>query len=440
MCRRLASSPVRRSALRGGTVIDQAGRRRADVLVVGGRVAEVGPRIDAGGAVELDCSGCWVVPGLVDLHVHLRQPGDEVAETVETGSRAAALGGFTAAVAMPNTSPAVVDVALVERVRQWGRQAGLCEVAPAASITVGRAGAELVDFEALHRAGVRLFTDDGNEVADAALMRRAFEATRHLPGAVLGQHSECAALVDGGHLHEGHVSAALGLAGRPCAAEEITVARDLALARLTGGRLHVLHASCRRTVDLVRGAKAEGVEVTLEATPQHLTLTDEACRDGDPTFKVNPPLREPADVDALRRALADGTVDAVATDHAPHSAAAKSKPFADAPPGMVGLETALAVVLTELVGPGLVTLERALDALSWRPARIASLSGHGRPVAQGEPANLAVVDPEASWTVDPAALASRSRNTPFAGRRLRGAVRHTLFAGEPVVIGGSPQR
>jgi dihydroorotase len=431
---------VRRSALRGGTVIDQTGRRRADVLVVDGRIAEVGTAVDTTGAAELDCSGCWVVPGLVDLHVHLRQPGGEEAETVETGSRGAALGGFTAVVAMPNTTPAVDGVDGVLQVRRWGAAAGLCEVSPAACITAGRAGRELVDFETLHRAGVRLFTDDGNEVADAALMRRAFEATRHLPGAVLGQHSECAALVEHGHLNEGGVSAELGLAGRPCAAEEITVGRDLALARLTGGRLHVLHASCARTVALVRAAKAEGTAVSLEATPQHLTLTDSCCRGGDPTFKVNPPLRERRDVDALRAALAEGTVDAVATDHAPHPPGAKSKPFADAPPGMLGLQTALAVVLTELVEPGHLSLERALDALSWRPARIASLAGQGRPITPGEPANLAVVDPSTWWTVEPVELASLSRNTPFAGRRLRGVVRHTLYAGEPVVIGGSPQR
>ncbi|MPY94584.1 MAG: amidohydrolase family protein [Acidimicrobiia bacterium] len=429
-------------AVRGGTVIDETGARRADVLVVDGLVAEVAPAVSAEGARELDATGCWVCPGLVDLHVHLRQPGAEHAETVATGSRAAALGGFTAVVAMANTLPPLDTVAAVRQVRAWGREAGLCDVHPAAAITVGRAGERLVDFAALHAAGVRLFTDDGDEVADAAVMRAAFEATAPLDGAVLGQHSECATLVAGGHLHEGDVSDALGLRGRPAEAEEVTVARDLALARLTGGRLHVLHASAARTVDLVRRARAEGVAVTMEVTPQHLTLTQQACAGGDPTFKVNPPLRDAADLAALRAGLADGTVDAIATDHAPHPPAAKARPFADAPPGMLGLETALAVVLTDLVAPGVVDLPTALRALSWRPARIAGLraAGHGRPVAPGEPANLCVVDPGEAWVVDGAALASRSRNTPFAGRRLEGRARHTVQGGEAVVVGGEAQR
>jgi dihydroorotase len=431
---------VQRRALRGGTVIDQRGPRRADVLVEGGRVVDVAAAVDDSGAEVLDCSDCWVVPGLVDLHVHLREPGGEEAETVETGSRAAALGGFTAVVAMPNTDPATDRVEIVERVREAGRRAGLCDVAPAAAITVGRAGRRLVDFAALHAAGVRLFTDDGNEVADAAVMRAAFEATATLPGAVLGQHSECQALVEGGHLHEGLVSARLGLAGRPAVAEEITVSRDLALLRTTGGRLHVLHASCARTVALVATARAEGLAVTMEVTPQHLTLSDEACASGDATFKVNPPLRPRSDVDALRRGVADGVVDAIATDHAPHPPGAKAAPFAQAPPGMLGLETAVGVVLTDLVAPGLLDPARALALLSWRPAAIAGLVDHGRPVAPGEPANLTVIDPRRSWTVEGARLASRARNTPFAGRRLVGRVRHTVLAGEVVVAAEAPRR
>ncbi len=440
-----------RLALRGGTVIDEHGARPADVLVIDGRIAAVSdpsapegvdPGFDAPGVRHLDARGCWVTPGLVDLHVHLRQPGGEEAETVQSGSRAAALGGFTAVVAMPNTRPAQDDVDIVRQVRAWGIEAALCDVHPAAAITMSRAGTELVDFEALHAEGVRIFTDDGDEVSDAAVMRRAFEITARLDGAVLGQHSECAALVAGGHLHEGHVAEHLGLRGRPGEAEELTVARDIVLARLTGGRLHVLHASTARTVDLVRRARADAVRVTMEVTPQHLTLTHEACAGGDPTFKVNPPLRHGDDVDALRAGLADGTVDAVATDHAPHAPHTKDRPFADAPPGMLGLETALAVVLTDLVGPGLIDIGTALAALSWRPARIAGLDahGHGRPVAPGEPANLCVIDPSETWLVDPARLASRARNTPFAGRTLQGRVRHTVLAGQPVVVDGTAQR
>ncbi len=423
-------------SLVGGTVIDETGVRRADVHVAGGRiVAERAP-----GSTEVDCGGCWVTPGLVDLHVHLRQPGGEEAETVETGSRAAALGGFTAIVAMPNTSPAQDTVETIVAVRRWGEEAGLCDVHPAGCITVGRAGERLADLEALYAAGVRIFTDDGNEVADAALMRAAFERTVKLAGAVLGQHSECSALVDGGHLHEGEVSAALGIKGRPGEAEDITVCRDIALVRLTGGRLHVLHASTARTAAMVAAAKTEGLHVTMEVTPQHLALTHEACRTGDPTFKVNPPLRAAADRDALRVALAAGTVDAVATDHAPHAPHTKAQPFADAPPGMLGLETAVGVVLTELVHSGIVSAQQALAALSWRPARIASLGDHGRPVAPGNPANLAVIDPERRWTVNPDDTASRSRNTPFAGWELRGRVRHTVLRGELAVLDEVAQR
>lgn len=427
--------------IKGGDVVDEHGRRRGDVAVEDGRIVAVEATIDPPtGATLLDASGCVVAPGLVDLHVHLRQPGGEEAETVETGSRGAALGGFTAVVAMPNTLPAQDDVEVIRAVRRWGDEADLCDVHPSAAITVGRAGERLVDFVALHAAGVRIFTDDGNEVADARLMRAAFEACRELPGAVLGQHAECAALVCDGHLHEGSVSTALGLGGRPSAAEEITVARDLALLRLTGGRLHVLHASCASTAALVRAAKAEGLRVTMEVTPQHLALTDEACAGGDPTFKVNPPLRPRSDVDALRVALADGTVDAIATDHAPHAPHTKARSFADAPPGMLGLETAVGVALTAVVDGGHASLETVLAALSWRPARIAGLADQGRPVAPGEPANLCVIDPGMRWTVDPATMASRSQNSPFAGWDLRGRVRHTIRRGAPVVIDGVAQR
>ncbi len=427
--------------IRGGDVVDEHGRRRGDVAVQDGRIVAVAPSIDVPpGATVLDAAGCIVAPGLVDLHVHLRQPGGEEAETVETGSRGAALGGFTAIVAMPNTTPAQDDVEVVRAVRRWGEEADLCDVHPSAAITVGRAGERLVDFVALHAAGVRIFTDDGNEVGDARLMRAAFEACLPLAGAVLGQHAECAALVCDGHLHEGAVSAALGIGGRPAAAEEITVARDLALLRLTGGRLHVLHASCATTVALVRAAKAEGLRVTMEVTPQHLALTDDACAGGDPTFKVNPPLRPRTDVDALRLALADGTVDAIATDHAPHAPHTKARPFAEAPPGMLGLETAVGVALTTVVDGGHASLETVLGALSWRPARIAGMTDQGRPVAPGETANLCVIDPDLRWTVDAATMASRSRNSPFAGWDLRGRVRHTIRRGEPVVIDGAAQR
>jgi len=425
--------------IRGGEVVDQQGRRRADVAIDGERIVAVGAGLDVpAGATVLDASGAVVCPGFVDLHSHLRQPGQEEAETVQTGSRAGALGGFTALVAMPNTTPATDCLEVVRQVRRWGAEAGLVDVHPSAAITVGRAGERLADLAALYADGVRVFTDDGNEVADAALMRLALETARTLPGAVIAQHAECAALVADGHLNEGAVSRHLGLGGRPGAAEEITVARDLALVRLVGGRVryHVLHASVAATVELVRRAKAEGLAVTMEVTPQHLTLTDACCSGADPTFKVNPPLRGDDDLEALRAALRDGVVDAVATDHAPHAPATKARSFDAAPPGMLGLETALAVV----TGPAGIPLERAVAALSWEPARIAGLADQGRPVAVGERANLCVFDPSRTWEVDPDRLASKSRNTPFARWSLTGKVRHTVLRGRPTVIDEVAQR
>jgi dihydroorotase len=287
----------------------------------------------------------------------------------------------------------------------------------------------------LYDLGVRVFTDDGECVADPLVMRRAFEYAAALPGAVLAQHAEDPDLVRGGHMHEGAWSSRLGIPGRPAEAESTIVARDVELARRTGGRYHVLHLSAAATVAIVRAAKADGVAVTAECTPQHLVLTDEACASFDPAFKMNPPLREPPDVDALRAGIADGTIDAIATDHAPHPPETKDVPFEEAPPGMLGVETALAVVHTVLVAEGVLTLAQALRALSWRPACIAGLdaAGHGGPVAPGRPAHLCVFDPAAQWVVEGARLASRSRNTPWEGWKLTGRVRHTIYGGAPVV-------
>jgi len=423
-----------RLVVRGGTVIDQAGERRVDVAIADGRIVEVGAALT--GEHELDATGCVVSPGFVDLHVHLREPGREEAETVETGSRAAALGGFTAVVAMPNTEPPHDSLATIEFVRAQGRRAGLCEVAPAGCITAGRAGQALAPLGELVAAGVRLFTDDGNGVQDAALMRRALEYAGPL-GITLAQHCEVAELTRGAVMHEGACCSRLGVPGWPALAEELMVHRDIELVRLTGSPVHLLHLSTARSVELVRAAKADGLPVTAEAAPHHFTLTDELLAGYDPVYKVNPPLRTAADVAAIRAGLADGTIDAIATDHAPHPPEAKEAPLDQAPPGMLGLETALALSLGELQMP----LADVLAALSWKPAAIAGLDArHGRPVAAGEPANLAVVDPAHEWTVVPAQLASRSRNTPYAGRSMRGRVRHTVFDGVPVVIDGCAQR
>ncbi|MDQ1456977.1 MAG: dihydroorotase [Actinomycetota bacterium] len=429
--------------IQGGRVLDATGERAADVRVVDGAIAEVGPALaPTTGATVLDAEGCVTTPGLVDIQVHFREPGREDSETIETGSRAAALGGCTAVVCMPNTDPPIDDAAVVQSVLDRARAVGLCDVRPAGCITKGRLGEELAPLGELYDLGVRVFTDDGDCVADALVMRHAFEYAAMLPGALLAQHAEDPALVRGGHMHEGAWSARLGIPGRPAVAESTIVARDLQLAKRTGGRYHVLHLSCAASAALVRAAKADGVRVTAECTPQHLVLTDEACAHFDPAFKMNPPLREQADVDALRTALVDGTIDAIATDHAPHTHESKDVPFEDAPPGMLGVETALAVVLTTLVEPGILTLAQAIGALSWRPARVVGLDavGHGGPIAAGSPANLCVIDPAQTWSVDGARLASKSRNTPWDGWKLTGKVRHTIYRGLPTVRDNEPTR
>lgn len=422
--------------IKGGRLVDETGSRMADVAVgPDGDVVAVDERLDVAGATVLDAAGCTVSPGFVDLHAHLRQPGREEAEIVETGARAAALGGYTAVVAMPNTTPAIDDAAVVREVLELGRES-TCDVRVAGAITKGRKGEELAPMGEMAALGVTLFTDDGDGVQDDRLMRRAFEYARSLD-VTLAQHCEVTALSQGTHMHEGEWSSKLGIPGQPAEAEELMVARDLALARLTGSPIHFLHLSTAGSVELVRDAKARGVSVTAEAAPHHFTLTDACVQDYDPVFKVHPPLRTDADVAAIRAGLADGTIDAIATDHAPHAPEAKELPFDEAPPGMLGLETALALALTEL---GL-DLDEVLGLLSWRPARIAGLQGsHGGPIAPGAPANLCVVDPAATWVVDPDELASRSRNTPYAGRKLTGRVRHTILWGEAVVIDGEAQR
>ena len=414
-----------RLLLRGGRLVDPASRADAtsDVLVDDGRVAEVGPGLEAAGAEVVDCDGLVVCPGLVDLHVHLREPGREDAETIETGSRAAALGGYTAVCPMPNTDPVADNAGVVEMVAARGREIGLVDVFPVGAVTLGQRGSELAELGAMARSAARVdcFSDDGHPIREARLLRLALEYARAFD-AVIADHAEDASLTDGAQMHEGEVSAMLGLAGWPAAAEEMVVARDLLLAELTGGRLHLCHVS------------------TAGAAPHHFTLTDEVARSYDPVFKVNPPLREKADIEAVRQGLADGTIDAIATDHAPHAREDKEVEWATAPPGMLGLETALAVTLTELVEPGYLDLPAAVERLTAGPARCRRLDGHGGPVAPGAPANLAAFDPAATWTVDRAQLASRARNTPFHGRQLRGRVVHTLLRGAFTVRDGRAQR
>lgn len=413
--------------IRGGAVLTPEGVREADVAVDGATVVAVDNDLAEADTV-IDATGCWVGPGLVDLHAHLREPGQEWKEDIASGSAAAAAGGFTAVVAMPNTEPAIDSGHRAGFVRERANLVGLCEVVPAGAITLGRSGGELAHLDELLAAGVTVFTDDGDSVADSGLLRRAMEylATR---GAVVAQHAEDRSLAGAGHMHEGAVSSRLGVAGLPAVAEEVVVARDLALVELTGCRYHVQHVSTAGTVALIREAKQRGLPVTAEVTPHHLFFDHSAVASMDPDFKMYPPLREPDDVAELRRALEDGTIDAVATDHAPHADYEQEVPFEEAPRGVIGLETAAAVVatVTEL------DQVRFFARMSTAPAGIAGLSRQGTPLAPGSPANLVVFDPAREWT--PERFRSRSHNSPFRGQRLRGGVVATLYRGR-LVHGG----
>jgi dihydroorotase len=418
-----------------------AGGKPADLLLRDGRIAEVGARRSGAGAERVDADGLVALPGLVDLHTHLREPGREDAETVETGARAAALGGFTAVHAMANTEPAADTAGVVEQVWRLGREAGICDVQPVGAVTVGLRGERLAELGAMadSAARVRIFSDDGHCVGDPALMRRALEYVKAF-GGVIAQHAEETRLTAGAQMNEGARSATLGLAGWPAAAEEAIIARDVLLAGQVGSRLHVCHVSTAGSVELLRWAKGKGWQVTAEVTPHHLLLTDELAESYDPLYKVNPPLRTAEDVAALRAGLADGTIDCVATDHAPHALEDKETEWAAARPGMLGLETALAVVAEAMVETGLLDWAGVADRMAGAPARIGGLAGHGGPLAADAPATLTLVDPTGRWTVDPAQSASRSRNNPYAGRSLPARVVATFLRGTPTVLDGKAQR
>ncbi len=426
--------------LTNGTLVDGDGTRRADLRISDGLITDIGDHLD--GATVIDADGLIVAPGFVDLHADLGEPGGEEAETIQTGSRSAALGGYTAVVAMPATEPPADSLAVINQIHDLARDA-LCEIVPSGTITVGRHGEMLSPMAELVRAGVRMFTDAISGVQNDRLMRTALEyasGLTHLADGldvVVAQPGAVESLAAGGVMHEGEWSSRLGMPGQPAEAEELMVMRDIALARLTGGRVHFQHVTTAGSVDMIRAAKAAGLAVTAEATPHHLCLDHSACSSFDPVFKVMPPLRTIADTAAVRAGLLDGTIDAIATDHSPRTRQDKERPFLYAPPGVIGLETAFAVANTEL-GADIETL---VQLLSTNPARIAGIGDrHGGVIAVGRPANLAIIDLDHEWTITAAAMASRSTNTPFEGRTVRGKVRHTIWNGDHVVNMGEATR
>ena len=429
--------------IRGASLL---GGERGDIMVTNGIIAE--PAVPGGvrGAHVLDADGLIALPGLVDLHAHLREPGREDAETVQTGTAAAALGGFTAVHAMANTDPVADTAGVVEQIWRLGRQAGHCDVRPVGAVTAELAGCQLAELGAMADsvARVRVFSDDGRCVSDAVLMRRALEYVKAFDG-VIAQHAQEPRLTDGAQVNEGVMSGQLGLPGWPAVAEEAIIARDCLLAAHVGSALHVCHVSTAGSVEIIRWAKAKGWRVSAEVTPHHLLLTEELAAGYDPVYKVNPPLRTASDVAALREGLADGTIDSVATDHAPHPLEDKETEWTVAAFGMTGLETALRVVHAAMVETGLLSWAGVADRMSARPAAIGRLDGygaprHGAPLVAGSPANLVLYDPAAAEAVDPAAHASRSRNTPFAGLVLPGQVVATFLRGTPTVLDGKLAR
>lgn len=414
------------------------GQDATDLLVRDGVIAETGSGLSHAGATVVDADGLLALPGLVDLHVHLREPGYEASETILTGSRAAAAGGFTTVFAMPNTSPVADTAGVVEQELALGEAAGYVHVQPIGAVTVGQKGERLAELGAMadSRARVRVFSDDGFCVFDPLIMRRALEYVKAF-GGVIAQHAQDPRLTEGAQMNEGAVSAELGLTGWPAVAEESIIARDVLLAEHVGSRLHVCHLSTAGSVDIIRWAKKRGVNVTAEVTPHHLLLTDELVRDYDARFKVNPPLRREEDVLAVREGLADGTIDIVATDHAPHPSEAKACEWAAAANGMVGLESALRVVHHAMVETGLLQWTDVARVMSRTPARIGGLDDHGTAVAAGQPATFTLYDPRPSRTFGLDDLRGRSTNSPYLGRELPGEVRWTVRSGIPTVADGA---
>jgi dihydroorotase len=413
--------------IKGGSIV---GDTVADLLIRDGKIAEIAPSISAATDEVIDAKGCVVLPGFVDLHTHLREPGRENSETIATGSLAAARGGYVAVSAMANTLPVADSAAIVEQVSAIGKSVGLVDVFPIGAVTKGLEGHELADLGSMahSKAHVRVFSDDGNCVADPLLMRRALEYVKQFDG-VIAQHAQDPRLTEGSQMNEGVVASTLGLKGWPAVAEESIIARDILLANMVGARLHICHVTTAGGVEIIRWAKSQGMKVTAEVTPHHLLLTDETANSYDPIYKVNPPLRTQGDVEALRAAVVDGTIDIIGTDHAPHPVESKECEWQNAAFGMVGLETAFPILFTTLIKTGRISWQRAVEVMSSAPAAIAGYENHGRPIAVGEPAHITVINPTGVMVVDRAQLASKSKNTPFHGMEFEGTVVATVFNG-----------
>ncbi|MEU7991908.1 dihydroorotase [Rothia amarae] len=414
------------------------GENTSDIFIEDGKIARIASSLEAHDATVMDGEGLIALPGLVDLHTHLREPGQEDAETVETGTQAAALGGYTAVFAMANSKPVADTAGVVEQVLELGKDSGWVKVQPIGAVTQGLKGEKLSEMGAMadSRAQVRVFSDDGMCVWDPALMRRALEYVKTFNG-VIAQHAQEPRLTENAQMNEGKVSAELGLAGWPAVAEESIIARDVLLAEHVNSRLHICHLSTKGSVEIVRWAKERGINVTAEVTPHHLLLTDELVRTYDPVYKVNPPLRTEEDVMALRRAVADGIIDIIGTDHAPHPLEAKDCEWACAANGMTGLEQALSIVQKTLVDTGLISWSRVAEIMSSKPAEIGLAFDQGRPIAEGEPANIVLIDPHAERIINPQEQATKGKNNPYRSMHVPGAVRATFFEGHPTVLDGA---
>ena len=422
--------------IKNATIVnaDKVHAKEQDILLENGVIAKIAPSLEKGSHQVIDASGKKVLPGLIDIHVHFRQPGREDKETIETGSRAAVRGGFTSVMCMPNTNPVIDNAPIVSFVINEAKRIGLCNVIPIGAITKGQNDQELTDMNELKQAGCLALSDDGKSVLNSRLMFLAMQYAK-MVGLLIVEHCQDFLLTSGGVMNEGFVSTELGLKGDPVIAESVIVGRDIEIAKYLDARVHLCHMSTKRSIELIRFAKSQGVKVTAEACPHHFTLTDDAVRGFDPSTKMNPPLRSQEDVDAIKEGIKDGTIDCIVTDHAPHTVEDKEVGFDQAPFGIIGLETSLGLTIAELVAPGIISLPQMVEKMSAAPARIVGLSNKGE-IREGKDADLTIIDPDKEWIFSLEDIASKSKNTPFIGRKLKGTVEYTIYSGKVVYKAG----